>query len=121
MFIVFWTRHSAALGNALLLHIVQDQQQVQRAGVILLGEKIRQLSMEAGKNVKEEGKENNLLELIAADPAFNLTLEELERSMDPAKYVGRAPLQVTKFLENVVHPALAERKELLGVEVEITV
>ena len=84
-------------------------------------EKIRQLSMEAGKNVKEEGKENNLLELIAADPAFNLTLEELERSMDPAKYVGRAPLQVTKFLENVVHPALAERKELLGVEVEITV
>ena len=77
--------------------------------------------MEAGKNVKEEGKENNLLELIAADPAFNLTLEELERSMDPAKYVGRAPLQVTKFLENVVHPALAERKELLGVEVEITV
>ena len=77
--------------------------------------------LEAGKNVKEEGKENNLLELIAADPAFNLTLEELERSMDPAKYVGRAPLQVTKFLENVVHPALAERKELLGVEVEITV
>ena len=84
-------------------------------------EKIRQLSMEAGKNVKEEGKENNLLELIAADPAFNLTLEELERSMDPAKYVGRAPIQVTAFLENVIKPALEERKDLLGVEVEINV
>ena len=59
---------------------------------------------------KKREKKNNLLELIAADPAFNLTLEELERSMDPAKYVGRAPLQVTKFLENVVHPALAEKR-----------
>ena len=84
-------------------------------------EKIRQLSMEAGKNVKEEGKDNNLLELIAADPAFNLTLEELEKSMDPAKYVGRAPIQVTAFLENVIKPALEERKDLLGVEVEINV
>ena len=84
-------------------------------------EKIRQLSMEAGKNVKEEGKDNNLLELIAADSAFNLTLEELEKSMDPAKYVGRAPIQVTAFLENVIKPALEERKDLLGVEVEINV
>jgi len=84
-------------------------------------EKIRQLSMEAGKNVKEEGKDNNLLELIAADPAFNLTLEELEKSMDPAKYVGRAPIQVTAFLENVIKLALEERKDLLGVEVEINV
>ena len=82
---------------------------------------VRQLSMEAGKNVKEEGKDNNLLELIAADPAFNLTLEELEKSMDPAKYVGRAPIQVTAFLENVIKPALEERKDLLGVEVEINV
>ena len=49
------------------------------------------------KECQRRGKKNNLLELIAADPAFNLTLEELERSMDPAKYVGRAPLQVTKF------------------------
>ena len=86
-----------------------------------LHEKIRQLSMQAGKNVKEEGKDNNLLELIAADPAFNLTLEELEKSMDPAKYVGRAPIQVTAFLENVIKPALEERKDLLGVEVEINV
>ncbi len=59
-----------------------------------LHERIRELSMEAGKNVKVEGKDNNLLELIAADPAFNMTLEELEKSMDPAKYVGRSEIQV---------------------------
>ena len=69
-----------------------------------LHEKIRQLSMEAGKNVKQEGKENNLLELIAADPSFNLTLEELEANMEPAKYVGRAPYQVNVFLRDVVNP-----------------
>ena len=53
-----------------------------------LHERIRELSMEAGRNVKVEGKDNNLLELIAADPAFNLTLEELQKTMDPKKYVG---------------------------------
>ena len=68
-----------------------------------------------------DAKDNDLLERIAADPAFNLTLEELEKSMDPAKYVGRAPIQVTAFLENVIKPALEERKDLLGVEVEINV
>ena len=55
-----------------------------------LHERIRELSMEAGKNVKVEGKDNNLLELIAADPAFNLTLEDLQKSMDPSRYTGRA-------------------------------
>ena len=54
-----------------------------------LHERIRELSMEAGKNVKVEGKDNNLLELIAADPAFNLTLEDLQKSMDPSRYTGR--------------------------------
>ena len=53
-----------------------------------LHERIRELSMEAGKNVKVEGKDNNLLELIAADPAFNLTLEDLQKSMDPSRYTG---------------------------------
>jgi len=84
-------------------------------------EKIRQLSMEAGKNVKVEGKDNNLLELIAADPAFNLTLEELEKSMEPSKYVGRAPLQVEKFLQNVVNPVLEKNKDVLGMTAEINV
>ena len=86
-----------------------------------LHERIRELSMEAGRTVKVEGKENNLLELIAADPAFNLSLEDLRKTMDPARYVGRAPLQVDNFLKNVVDPVLDANKELLGVKAEINV
>nr|WP_296008045.1 adenylosuccinate lyase [uncultured Blautia sp.] len=86
-----------------------------------LHERIRELSMEAGRNVKEEGKENNLLELIAADPAFNMTLEELQETMDPAKYTGRAAIQVDNFLKNVVNPVLEANKELLGMTAEINV
>ena len=86
-----------------------------------LHEKIRVLSMEAGKNVKQEGKENNLLELIAAEPAFHTTLEELKQNMDPAKYVGRAPIQVDAFLKNVVQPILDDNKEILGMTAEINV
>lgn len=86
-----------------------------------LHEKIRTLSMEAGKTVKQEGKDNNLLELIAADPEFNLTLEELQATMEPAKYVGRAPIQVEKFLANVVQPVLDANKAELGVKAEINV
>jgi adenylosuccinate lyase len=86
-----------------------------------LHERIRTLSMEAGKTVKVEGKDNNLLELIAADPAFNLSLEDLKKSMDPKKYVGRAPKQVEEFLSEVVQPILEENEELLGVKAEINV
>lgn len=86
-----------------------------------LHERIRELSMEAGRNVKVEGRENNLLELIAADPAFNLTLEELKRTMDPAKYTGRAKEQTESFLANVVRPVLDANKELLGLKADIKV
>ena len=86
-----------------------------------LHERIRELSMEAGRNVKEKGLDNNLLELIAADPAFNLSLEELQKTMDPAKYVGRAPIQVDVYLKNVVNPVLAANKDILGVTAEINV
>ena len=86
-----------------------------------LHEKIRTLSMEAGRNVKEEGKENNLLELIAADPSFNLTLEELQNTMDPARYTGRAAVQVDSFLKNVVQPVLDANRELIGMTAEINV
>ena len=86
-----------------------------------LHEKIRQLSMQAGKNVKEEGKDNNLLELIAADPEFNLTLEQLQATMEPSKYVGRAPVQVDAFLANVVNPVLEKNQDELGVKAEINV
>jgi len=86
-----------------------------------LHEKIRQLSMEAGKTVKEEGKDNNLLELIAADPSFHLSLEDLEASMQPERYVGRSPKQTEDYINEVVNPILEENKEVLGLTAEIKV
>lgn len=86
-----------------------------------LHEKIRTLSMEAGKKVKEEGKENNLLELIAADPAFNMSLEDLKKTMEPSRYVGRSKEQVEAFLKKEIRPVLEKNKELLGVKAEINV
>lgn len=86
-----------------------------------LHEKIRELSMEAGRNVKERGLDNNLLELIAADSSFNLSLEDLKKSMNPEKYVGCAPAQVSIYLDEVVRPLLEENRELLGLKAEISV
>ena len=86
-----------------------------------LHERIRELSMEAGKNVKEKGLDNNLLELIAADPAFNLSLDALKAAMDPSRYVGRAPKQVEEFLEEVIRPVLADNAGELGMTAEINV
>lgn len=86
-----------------------------------LHERIRELSMEAGRNVKENGRENNLLELIAADPAFGLSLEDLKKTMEPSRYVGRAPEQVEAFLDQVVNPILEEYRDLLGEKAEINV
>lgn len=86
-----------------------------------LHEKIRVLSMEAGKHVKVEGRENDLLDLIAADPSFNLTAEQLQACMEPSRYIGRAPQQVEAFLKQVIAPILEENQELLGVKAEISV
>ena len=86
-----------------------------------LHEKIRTLSMEAGRNVKERGLDNNLLELIAAEPSFNITLEELKKQMDPSKYTGRSKEQVEDFLKEVIRPILEENRALLGLEAEINV
>lgn len=86
-----------------------------------LHEKIRTLSMEAGRNVKERGLDNNLLELIASDPAFGLTLEELKDTMEPSKYTGRASVQVEIYLSEVIRPLLARNKDVLGVKAEINV
>lgn len=86
-----------------------------------LHERIRELSMEAGRNVKENGMDNNLLELIAADPAFNLSLDELKQNMDPKKYVGCAPAQVEIYLDEVIRPLLSANQEVLGMTAEINV
>ncbi len=86
-----------------------------------LHEKIRTLSMEAGKNVKVEGKENNLVDLIAADPSFGLTKEDIEKTLKPELYVGRAPYQTTVYLRDVVAPVLEANKDELGAKAEINV
>ena len=86
-----------------------------------LHERIRELSMIAGKHVKEEGRDNDLLDLIAEDPMFNLSREDLEKTMDPTKYVGRSAVQVDGFLKKVIRPLLDKNKELLGMKAEINV
>lgn len=86
-----------------------------------LHERIRTLSMEAGRNVKEKGLDNNLLELIAADPVFNMTLDELKSSMDPARFIGRSKEQTEEFISEVIKPILDENKELLGLKADIKV
>ena len=86
-----------------------------------LHERIRVLSMEAGKNVKVEGKENNLLELIAEDEAFPLTKEELKQTLDPSGYVGRSKEQVEMFLTDYIKPLLKKNKEVLGMSAKITI
>ncbi len=86
-----------------------------------LHERIRELSMQAGARVKQEGKDNNLLELIAADPMFHVTLEQLEKNLDPAKYTGRAAQQVEEYLAADVKPMLAAHKDELGMKADIEV
>ena len=77
--------------------------------------------MEAGRMVKQEGKDNNLVELIAADPAFNMTVEQIEAVLEPKNFVGRAPQQTEEFINEVVKPILDKNKELLGLTAEINV
>lgn len=86
-----------------------------------LHERIRQHSMAAAKVVKAEGGQNDLVDRIAADPAFQMTKEEILASMQPENFVGRAPEQVAEFLQDVVQPILDENKDLLGIDVEINV
>ena len=86
-----------------------------------LHEKIRVHSMAAGKIVKQDGGENDLLERIANDPAFGVTLEQLKAIMKPELYVGRAPQQTEEFVENYIKPITEKYKDLLGKNVEIKV
>ena len=71
--------------------------------------------------IKVEGKDNDLLERIAADPAFNLTIDELRKSMEPSRYVGRAKEQTVTFIEKTVQPVLDAHKDMLGMTAEINV
>ena len=84
-----------------------------------LHEHIRVHSMEAGRVVKQEGGENNLLELIASDPIFGMTLPELQALLKPEQYVGRSPRQVTEFLEEDVAPILEKYKNLQQAHAEV--
>ena len=86
-----------------------------------LHERIRQHSMAAGRVVKEEGKDNDLLERIAADPAFGMTMDQLQAIMKPENFVGRAPEQTEEFISEYVKPVLDENKDILGMKAEINV
>ena len=77
--------------------------------------------MEAGKRVKQEGLDNNLLELIAQDPMFNVTLDELKSKLDPMKYVGRSKEQVEEYLSEIIAPIIADSKSDLGMTAQINV
>ena len=86
-----------------------------------LHEAIREHSMAAARVVKEEGKPNDLLERIAADPRFNTTLEKLNSVLEPSNFVGRAPIQTVEFFEKYVDPVLESHKEDLNITAEINV
>ncbi len=86
-----------------------------------LHEHIRELSMEAGMRVKRDGLDNNLLELIAADSTFGISIEELKQKLEPSKYVGRSPQQVEEYLVNVINPILEGNKDVIGMTAEIRV
>ena len=86
-----------------------------------LHERIRQHSMAAGRVVKEEGKENDLLERIAGDPAFGMNIEQLRAIMKPENFVGRAPQQTEEYIEEYIRPVLDANKEVLGMKAEINV
>ena len=86
-----------------------------------LHERIRVHSMDAGKIVKQDGGENDLLERIANDPAFGVTLDQLKAIMKPELYVGRAPQQTEEFVENFIKPITEKYSDFLGMNVEIKV
>ena len=87
----------------------------------VLHEKIRQHSMAAGKRVKEEGADNDLLDRIAADPDFNMTKEQLLALMKPENFTGCAESQTEDFLNTVVKPIIEANRDALGMHGEVTV
>lgn len=86
-----------------------------------LHERIRIHSMEAAKQVKVYGKKNDLLSRIATDKVFDLSIDELNKVMNPKNFIGRAPKQVEEFIYDDVQPILESNKEILGIQAEIHV
>ncbi|MDE7159095.1 MAG: adenylosuccinate lyase, partial [Clostridiales bacterium] len=86
-----------------------------------LHERIRVLSMEAGKHVKQEGKENDLIELIRADETFKAVHGRLDEILDTKKFVGRAPSQTVEFIEQEIQPILTRHASLLGITGDINI
>ncbi|MBO6214725.1 MAG: adenylosuccinate lyase [Lachnospiraceae bacterium] len=86
-----------------------------------LHEEIREMSMEAGKAIKEEGKDNPLLKMIAENEKFGVTNEELSANMNPLLYIGRSAYQVDRYIEDVVKPVLSDNKDALGITADIAV
>ena len=84
-----------------------------------LHEQIRMHSMAAGKRIKEEGQENDLIDRIAADPMFGLTREEIMAELEPSHYIGRSPAQVDDFLQNEVQPRIKPYLADANIQVEI--
>lgn len=74
-------------------------------------EKIRLLSIEAGKRVKEDGEKNDMLERICKDPSFNVTLDELKELLVPSRYTGRSEHQVEEFIKSYIDPVLGEKNK----------
>jgi len=86
-----------------------------------LHESIRVHSMEAGKQVKVEGKANDLIERIISDSSFNMSADEIQSILKPENFVGRAPEQVDEFIEDYIQPILDANKDILGKHVELSV
>jgi len=86
-----------------------------------LHEKIRQYSIEAGRRVKEEGLDNNLISLIEKDDSFKLNPDKMQELLDARNFIGRAPEQVEEFLEEHVYPLLRENSDKLNVKVDLKV
>ena len=86
-----------------------------------LHERIRVLSMEAGKNVKVEGLENNLIELIKKDEMFAPVWDKLDDILDAKKFIGRAPMQTVEFITNEIEPILQKHQALLGEQGDVRV
>ena len=86
-----------------------------------LHERIRELSMTAGQHVKSEGKDNDLLELIASDDTFNVSLDELEERLDPSEYTGCAAHQTERFIAECADPILEKYRDMLGEKAEVSI